>query len=186
MSSHDLQIHFTMRNSATNQVEPGMVIVSPAAQLADIIRFESTVQSVSVRGNAMPKSDDAFASWTSMGYQPTASSSSWSPMATAPAIFGSSSAERKTKNVANEAGCWYFTGFLWYFIPTLGLIYYETQPDGQILEKFTIAAPGFPCPIPFWYPCNGKKPFPQGKYGKGRCRCVGEDGCWLQIQLCKC
>jgi hypothetical protein len=44
-------VHITMRNSATNRVEAGTAVVAPTASIADIIKFESLMQSLSVEGS---------------------------------------------------------------------------------------------------------------------------------------
>lgn len=60
-------IHLTMRNSATNKIEDGMVIVDPASPMADIVKFVSFVQSWSEIGSIDMK--DSMINWTSMGLQ---------------------------------------------------------------------------------------------------------------------
>lgn len=60
-------IHLTMRNSATNKIEDGYVIVDPKAPMAEIVKFVSMVQSCSEIGGIDMK--DSMISWTSMGLQ---------------------------------------------------------------------------------------------------------------------
>lgn len=58
-------IHLTMRNSATNKIEDGMVIVDPATPMAEIIKFVSTIQTCTENGSIDMK--DSMITWTSMG-----------------------------------------------------------------------------------------------------------------------
>lgn len=62
-------LHLTTRNSATNKVEEGSAIVAPTAKLADIVKFTSVLQSVSVCGGVQ---FNEGLTWTSMGFKPQA------------------------------------------------------------------------------------------------------------------
>jgi len=58
-------IHMTMRNSATNKIESGLVIVDPSTAMPEIIKFVSTIQIYSENSSIDMK--DPMISWSSMG-----------------------------------------------------------------------------------------------------------------------
>ena len=60
-----------MRNSATNRVEAGTAVVAPTASIADIIKFESLMQSVSAQGSYKASENETTShvqSWKTNGY----------------------------------------------------------------------------------------------------------------------
>jgi hypothetical protein len=62
-------LHITMRNSATNQIEAGMAILSPDETLANIVQFESFLQALSVEDATKVASLNYQLHWESMGFQ---------------------------------------------------------------------------------------------------------------------
>lgn len=57
-----------MRNSASNMIEDGIAILGPETSMADLVKFTSLLQSLSVRGG-LQKESIQTASWTSMGFK---------------------------------------------------------------------------------------------------------------------